>query len=58
MLGDSTGDTIITSGVYLILKMQYQHASGWNPHSSWTDLEKVSGDYAAMYQKEDPSTPD
>ena len=45
-------------GAYLILKQWYLHTSGIQPQPSHTDLEKVSGDYASLYQREDPSTLD
>ena len=35
---------------YIILKMCYRHALARQPNPSWVDLEKVSGDYAALYQ--------
>ena len=38
-------------GAYTILKMCHRHAFARQPNPSWVDLEKVSGDYAALYQR-------
>ena len=35
---------------YSILKMCYRHAFARQPNPSWVDLERVSGDYTALYQ--------
>ena len=39
------------------MKWWYQHATGQKPHPSHNDLEKVSGDYVALYQWEDQYPP-
>ena len=38
-------------GDYTILKMCYRHALARQPNPSWVDMEKVYGDYAALYQQ-------
>ena len=42
---------------YSALKLWYQHVKGRQPHPFWTDLEKVLGDYADLYQREEPPPP-
>ena len=42
-------------GDYTILKRSYHHSSARQPNTSLKDLKKVSGDYAALYQREEPS---
>ena len=44
-------------GAYTILKRWYTHSSGRQPHLSFTDLDKVSGDYKELYWRELPSSP-
>ena len=42
-------------GAYTILKRCYHHSSARQQNPPWSDLEKVSRDYAAIYYQEDPS---
>ena len=44
-------------GAYTILKRWYHHALARQLNPSQADLEKVSWDYSALYQWEDPSPP-
>ena len=44
------GTFLDLQGSYSILKTCYRHALARQPNPSWVDLEKVSGDYAALYQ--------
>ena len=43
--------------VYAILKRWCQHESARAPNHSWTDIEKVRGDFQNLYHREDPHTP-
>ena len=36
-------------GAYSVIKMWYHHASKRAPNPSWSDMAKVTRDYAAMY---------
>ena len=40
---------------YNIMKRWYLHASVSQPNPSWADPEKVSGEYAALYQQKEIS---
>ena len=51
------GKTSYLQGEYSVLKWWYRHASGQQPHPSWNYLEKVSGEYTALYHKEHPPPP-
>ena len=44
-------------GDYTILNRCYRHASTRQTNPSRTDMEKLSGDYAVLYQQEYPSPP-
>ena len=44
-------------GAYSALNLWYPHASGKQPHPSRTYIEKVLGEYAVLYQREDPYLP-
>ena len=37
-----------------ILKQWYRQASAQAPNPSWTDMEKVRGDFQNLYQREEP----
>ena len=41
-------------GAFIILKRWYRHASARQTNSSRADLEKVSGEHAALYRREYP----
>ena len=41
-------------GEYAILKRWYWHATAQAPNPSWTDMEKVRGDFQNLYQMEEP----
>ena len=43
--------------VYAILKYWYRHVSARDPNTSWTDMEKVRGDFQTLYQREEPHSP-
>ena len=51
------GTTSDPQGAYSILKRWYQHESRIQPHHSCTDFDHMSGEYAALYQREDPPPP-
>ena len=40
-------------GAYTVLKSWYHHASTRAPKPSWADTDNVTGDYAALYWKEE-----
>ena len=42
---------------YAVLNHWYRHASVWAPNPSHADMEKVTGDFCNLYQKEDPHLP-
>ena len=49
--------TPFLQGDYTILKKWYQNPLSRQPNPLRADLEKVSGEYAALYQQEDRSPP-
>ena len=40
-------------GAYALLECLYRHASVRAPKTSWTDMEKVRGDFQTLYQREE-----
>ena len=42
---------------HTILKRWYWNASAQAPNPSWTDMEKVRGDFHTLYQREEPHPP-
>ena len=42
---------------YAILKLRYQHASTRVPNHSWTDTEKVRGEFQTLYQRKEAHPP-
>ena len=44
-------------GAYAILKRWYWHASARAPNPSRTNMDKDSGKFQTIYQKEDPNPP-
>ena len=51
------GTPPVLQGKYTTLKRWYCHASARKIHPSKADLEKLSKDYTALYQQEDPYPP-
>ena len=53
LLGDSTWDTTrYTVGILNTEEVVTTRVRAVAPPLPWTDLEKLSGDYAALYQRE------
>ena len=46
-----------TRRAHAILKHWYRHASARAPNPSWTDMDKVRGDFQTLYQSEDTTPP-